>query len=406
MAKVLIVEDDTSLSEIYQIRLQAEGFDVITAMDGEEGLAVAIREKPDLILSDVMMPRVSGFDMLDILKSTPNTQHIKIIMMTALSSEDQRERGTGLGADAYLVKSQVGIEDVVTAVKKLLSGGKVDTSPAGGVTAETHSVVPEPVIPAPVANVAPVSPSTANSITAVPVVEPAAPVVEEPVAVPAEEPPVPEPIETPVPTEATEPAPAEPPIINQPEEESPMQGTEEPIIPNIPAPADPVTPVAEPVAPEPVSMPTPPVLEPISTPEPVAPVAPVVEEPVAAPAGDTPSAIADALAGLDAPTPAVIGSNPHPTSTETVTAETPVTVTEKAPEPVEGGTDIVNIEAPLPPAPVAEEPIAVPVTEPVAAVPAVEEPAVSAADAAALGGLSGEELSQPPAPTAGPHELA
>jgi len=406
MAKVLIVEDDTSLSEIYQIRLQAEGFDVITAMDGEEGLAVAIREKPDLILSDVMMPRVSGFDMLDILKSTPNTQHIKIIMMTALSSEDQRERGTGLGADAYLVKSQVGIEDVVTAVKKLLSGGKVDTTPVGGVTAETHSVVPEPVIPAPVANVAPVSPSTANSITAAPVVEPVAPVAEEPVVAPVEEPPVPEPIETPVPTEATEPAPAEPPIINQPEEESPMQGTEEPIIPNIPAPADPVAPVAEPVVPEPIPAP---VAEPISIPEPVAEPAPVVEEPVAAPApvapaGDTPSAIADALAGLDAATPAVIGSNPHPASTETITAETPVTVPEKAPV-VGGGTDIVNIEAPLPPAPA---PVA-PVEAPVAAAPAAEpiavatEPEVSAADAAALGGLAGEE---PAVPSVAPHEIA
>jgi CheY-like chemotaxis protein len=129
MAKILIVEDDGSLSEIYSIRLQADGHQVMTAADGEEGLAMAIREKPDLILSDVMMPRVSGFDMIDILKSTPNTQNIKIIVMTALSGDEQRDRGTSLGADGYLVKSQVGIEDVIALVNKVLAA-PVASAPA------------------------------------------------------------------------------------------------------------------------------------------------------------------------------------------------------------------------------------------------------------------------------------
>ena len=81
---------------------------------------MAVREKPDLIISDVMMPKISGFDMLDILRSTPETKDIKVIMMTALSSEDQRARGEALGADRFLVKSQVGIEDVVNAVHEVL----------------------------------------------------------------------------------------------------------------------------------------------------------------------------------------------------------------------------------------------------------------------------------------------
>ena len=120
----MVVEDDQSLREIYSIRLTAEGFEIVSAGDGEEALAVAVREKPDLILSDVMMPKISGFDMLDILRSTPETKNIKVIMMTALSSEDQRKRGEGLGADKYLVKSQVGIEDVIAAVHEVLDRDK------------------------------------------------------------------------------------------------------------------------------------------------------------------------------------------------------------------------------------------------------------------------------------------
>lgn len=116
----MIVEDDNSLREIYGIRLTAEGYEIVSAADGEEALAVAVREKPDLILSDVMMPKISGFDMLDILRQTPETKDIKVVMMTALSSEDQRARGESLGADRYLVKSQVGIEDVVNVVHDVL----------------------------------------------------------------------------------------------------------------------------------------------------------------------------------------------------------------------------------------------------------------------------------------------
>ena len=121
MTKIMVVEDDASLREIYSIRLTAEGYEIVSAGDGEEALATAVREHPDLILSDVMMPKISGFDMLDILRSTPETSNIKVIVMTALSSEDQRKRGENLGADRYLVKSQVGIEDVINVVHEVLN---------------------------------------------------------------------------------------------------------------------------------------------------------------------------------------------------------------------------------------------------------------------------------------------
>jgi hypothetical protein len=90
---------------------------------------MAVKERPDLIISDVMMPKISGFDMLDILRSTPETKDVKVIMMTALSSEDQRARGESLGANRYLVKSQVGIEDVVRTVHDVLSDSPVTTTP-------------------------------------------------------------------------------------------------------------------------------------------------------------------------------------------------------------------------------------------------------------------------------------
>ena len=120
MTKLMIVEDDIALREIYSIRLTAEGYTIVVAGDGEEALAVAVQEKPDLILSDVMMPKISGFDMLDILRSTPELKDVKVIMMTALSSPEQRARGESLGADRYLVKSQVGIEDVVNVIHEVL----------------------------------------------------------------------------------------------------------------------------------------------------------------------------------------------------------------------------------------------------------------------------------------------
>lgn len=160
MTKILLVEDDKSLREIYGVRLLAEGYDIVSAGDGEEALAMAIKEKPNLIVSDVMMPKISGFDMLDILRSTTETRDIKVIMMTALSSDDQRTRGEQLGADRYLVKSQVGIEDVVRTVHEVLGDGAGAAAPAPQTQpvvapadnpAATQMQAPQPVAaPAPV----------------------------------------------------------------------------------------------------------------------------------------------------------------------------------------------------------------------------------------------------------------
>ena len=192
MSKIMVVEDDASLREIYSIRITAEGYDVVSAGDGEEALAMAVREKPDLILSDVMMPKISGFDMLDILRSTPETASIKVVMMTALSADDQRQRGERLGADRYLVKSQVGIEDVVNVIHEIL-GDKPGATEAAPAPAPTAAPAPAPAAPAPA-----------------------------PAPTPTPEP-VPTPEPTPTPEPAPEPAPAPQPTEPQNEPATPAQ---------------------------------------------------------------------------------------------------------------------------------------------------------------------------------------
>jgi DNA-binding response OmpR family regulator len=118
--KILMVEDDDALASVYQTRLQAENFDVKRVSNGEDALAATLEYKPDLVLLDVMMPKVSGFDVLDILRNTPETTNVKVIMLTALSQDADKEKAENLGVDDYLVKSQVVIADVIDRIKQRL----------------------------------------------------------------------------------------------------------------------------------------------------------------------------------------------------------------------------------------------------------------------------------------------
>jgi CheY-like chemotaxis protein len=168
MAKIMLVEDDNNLREIYEARLLAEGYQIISAKDGEEALAVAVKEKPDLIISDVMMPKISGFDMLDILRTTPETKDVKIIMMTALSQAEDKGRADKLGADRYLVKSQVTLEDVAKVAHEVLGG---EAAPAA-----TPAPAPDP---APTADAS----TTDTTTPAAPVADPVTPVVPAPTSI-------------------------------------------------------------------------------------------------------------------------------------------------------------------------------------------------------------------------------
>ena len=116
-AKILLVEDDTALSAVYRSRLEVEGFEVKEVYNGEDALSAALEFRPDLIVLDAMMPKINGFDVLDILRNTPETTNIRVVMLTALSQPKDKERAKDLGADDYLVKSQVVIGDVVERIR-------------------------------------------------------------------------------------------------------------------------------------------------------------------------------------------------------------------------------------------------------------------------------------------------
>ncbi len=210
MTKLLLVEDDNNLREIYEARLQAEGYTIVSAHDGEEALVVAKAERPDLIISDVMMPKISGFEMLDILRNTDGLQDVKVIMLTALGQSDDQQRADKLGADRYLVKSQVTLEDIVKVAHDLLGDAGAapatdaagapasGTPPAPTTTTEPAAVTsapsPEPALSpepstAPVPAPAPAAePSTASEPTAM---AGAAPVAEPTLAEPPAASPIP-----------------------------------------------------------------------------------------------------------------------------------------------------------------------------------------------------------------------
>ncbi|MDN5275922.1 MAG: hypothetical protein JWN33_571 [Candidatus Saccharibacteria bacterium] len=232
MAKILLVEDDKSLREIYGVRLLAEGYDIVSAGDGEEALAMAIKERPDLIVSDVMMPKISGFDMLDILRSTTETKGIKVIMMTALSSEDQRARGEALGADRYLVKSQVGIEDVVRTVHDVLGDSVAPAQPAAQPFA---APAPRPVVAAP-----------APAPFAAPAPQAPAPVAPQQPQAPAPQAPQPAPFSPPAPQSAQ---PAPPYVAQGAPSSPPPASSPELSVPNPVQPSAPVSSMPEPTAP-------------------------------------------------------------------------------------------------------------------------------------------------------------
>ncbi|MEI6054171.1 MAG: response regulator [Candidatus Saccharibacteria bacterium] len=279
MTKIMLVEDDKSLREIYGVRLQAEGYEIKSAGDGEEALAMAIKERPDLIISDVMMPKISGFDMLDIIRSTPETKDIKVIMMTALSSEDQRARGETLGANRYLVKSQVGIEDVVRTVHDLLNDSPSSAPAANTFSAPTSqpaaapTMPPVPVVVEPAPAPAPI-PTPAPVATSIPAPVALAPVPEQAPVTPM--PAVAAPIET-----APDPS---APYVAMPRPTAPL--TQPPVEAFAPAPVMPAPPTS---APEPILMPPVPEVQPIPAPEMPTVEPKVFEQPFVAPASLQPT---------------------------------------------------------------------------------------------------------------------
>jgi len=119
--KILLVEDDSFLLGMYATKFEMEGFKVIMAEDGEKAVRLAVKEVPDIILLDIILPKVNGFEVLCQLKSSPKTADIPVILLTNLSQKDEIEQGLKMGAEDYLIKAHFMPSEVVDKIKKVLN---------------------------------------------------------------------------------------------------------------------------------------------------------------------------------------------------------------------------------------------------------------------------------------------
>ena len=123
MAKILLVDDDALLLRMYQTKFENDGYEVMTVDDGDMVPAKIRKNKPDLILLDIMMPKVNGLEVLQRLKKSQETKKIPVVLLTNLGgSEADVEKGFSLGAVAYLVKADYTPKEIVQKVKELLAG--------------------------------------------------------------------------------------------------------------------------------------------------------------------------------------------------------------------------------------------------------------------------------------------
>jgi two-component system alkaline phosphatase synthesis response regulator PhoP len=119
--KILLVDDDKDLCDLYETTLKAEGFDVKIAQNGEEALSEIMKAKPDLIVLDIMMPKIHGMDTLDILKATPETKDIKVLILSALSDQKMIDKAKEFGVVDYVVKSEVDMSTVINRIKEAMA---------------------------------------------------------------------------------------------------------------------------------------------------------------------------------------------------------------------------------------------------------------------------------------------
>lgn len=119
MSKILVVEDDRNLSELIKMRLEENGFEVVTAYDGLEAISQVRKHKPDLIVLDLMLPRLDGYQVCTIIKNYEAFSKIPIIILTARSSIEAKEIALKIGADAFMVKPFDG-QKLVATIKNLL----------------------------------------------------------------------------------------------------------------------------------------------------------------------------------------------------------------------------------------------------------------------------------------------
>ncbi|MCD5396472.1 MAG: response regulator [Candidatus Pacebacteria bacterium] len=120
MAKILIIEDDKFLRELIARKLTKEGYEIVEAIDGEEGFKKVKEEMPDLILLDLILPGIDGFGVLEKIKDEPKTSLIPVLILSNLGQKDEIEKGLKLGAVDFLVKAHFTPEEIVEKIKTIL----------------------------------------------------------------------------------------------------------------------------------------------------------------------------------------------------------------------------------------------------------------------------------------------
>ena len=120
--RILLVEDDRFLRKAAEVRLKRAGYTVITAADGEEALATAQTMRPDLVLLDLIMPRMQGFEVLRVMRTQPHLDGVPIVVLTNLSQDADREQVMTQGATGYLVKANLSLDALADAVGEVLKG--------------------------------------------------------------------------------------------------------------------------------------------------------------------------------------------------------------------------------------------------------------------------------------------
>lgn len=118
---ILLVEDDEFLAELYATKLNLEGFEVLLAADGEKGLKMVKESKPDLVLLDIILPKMDGFEVLANMQQDKEIKSIPVILLTNLSQKDEVKKGLDLGAKDYLIKAHFMPSEVVKKIKQTIA---------------------------------------------------------------------------------------------------------------------------------------------------------------------------------------------------------------------------------------------------------------------------------------------
>ncbi len=123
--KILIIEDEEFLVDMYKMKFESEGYEVMVAYNGEDGIRIAQEKKPDLILLDIVMPKMDGFQVLKKLKGNEMTKDIKVYVLSNLGQNGEIDQGFTDGADGYMIKAELTPSQLVENLKKIFSGQTV-----------------------------------------------------------------------------------------------------------------------------------------------------------------------------------------------------------------------------------------------------------------------------------------